>query len=54
MTARPDHPDTFQPTMTAAGALVLAVAGFAGLALWIAAGEAVYVERLFAAIATCF
>ncbi len=36
------------------GALAIGVVLFAGVLLWARFGEAVYIERLFGALANCF
>lgn len=46
--------DARSATQVAVGALVFAVAIFVGLGLWARFGEAVYLDRIFTAIANCF
>ena len=43
-----------QPPLVAIGAAALAVLLFGGGLLWARFGEAVYVERILAAITNCF
>lgn len=50
----PGNPPASEPPVVAIGAAVFAVLLAAGGLLWARYGEAVYLDRIFSAIANCF